>query len=275
MFDLYLLLALGLVGLCFGSFVNAAVWRLKTRKDIVNDRSECVHCHHKLAAQDLIPVVSWVLLKGKCRYCHKSISWQYPVVELAVTAFFVASYLAWPTQLNNTYAWFDFGLWLVYGVALAVLFVYDIRWQLLPDRIVKPLIVVGAVDFVARALYSQWSFQQFFGELVLALSAICGFYWVLHFISKGKWIGFGDVKLGAFMGLALGWQGALLALFAANFIGVLVLLPGLLSGRLSRTSKVPFGPFLIFGFIVAGLWGESITRTYFENIDLLVTALML
>ena len=275
MLDLYILVMLTLVGLCLGSFVNAAVWRLKVRKDLVKDRSECVHCHHKLAAKDLVPLFSWLVLKGKCRYCKKPISPQYPLVEAVVAIFFVGSYLVWPYILDSTYAWFDFGLWLVYGVALAVLFVYDLRWQLLPDRVVKPLIALGAVDFIARAFHEQWPFQRFFGELILALLAICGLYWVLHAVSKGAWVGFGDVKLGAFMGLALGWQNALLALFLANLIGVLVILPGLLTKKLSRKSRLPFGPFLIAAFIIAGLWGVEISRLYFDGIDLFVTTLML
>ena len=145
----------------------------------------------------------------------------------------------------------------------------------MPDRIVKPLIALGAVDFVSRAFYEQWSFERFFGELLLALLAIAGLYWVLHAISKGAWVGFGDVKLGVFMGLALGWQNALLALFLANLVGVLVILPGLITGKLSRTSRIPFGPLLLIGFVLAGLFGETITREYFESIDLIVTTLML
>jgi prepilin signal peptidase PulO-like enzyme (type II secretory pathway) len=267
--------ALGLVGIAFGSFVNAAVWRIKVKKDIVKDRSECVHCHHKLSATDLIPVVSWLMLKGKCRYCHKPISPQYPLVELAVAGYFVVSYLTWPNQLQSSYELFDFGLWLVYGVMGAILFVYDLRWQLLPDRIVKPLIGLGALDFVARALHEQWSYERFFAELLLALLAIAGLYWVLHTISKGAWVGFGDVKLGLFMGLALGWENALLAVFAANLVGVLVIIPGLMSGRLSRKSKVPFGPFLLIGFVIAGLWGGEAIDAYINGLDVFVATLML
>ena len=266
---------LALLGLCFGSFANAAVWRLKTKKDIVHDRSECVHCHHKLSAADLVPVFSWLWLRGKCRYCKKPISPQYPLVEAVVALYFVGSYLVWPVALGNTYHVFEFILWLVYGVALAILFVYDLRWQILPDRLVKPLIALGSIQFVARAFNEQWTFERFFAELLLALLAIAGLYWVLHTVSKGAWVGYGDVKLGVFMGLVLGWENALFALFAANLIGVLFILPGLATGKLSRKSKVPFGPFLILAFVLAGLFGDTITRVYFENLDLFMTTLML
>jgi prepilin signal peptidase PulO-like enzyme (type II secretory pathway) len=275
MTDLFILCALGLVGISFGSFVNAAVWRIKVKKDMVNDRSACVHCHHKLGPLDLIPVISWVFLRGKCRYCKKPISVQYPLVELAVAIYFVGSYLVWPTTINDSYAWFDFGLWLIYGVMGAILFVYDLRWQLLPDRIVKPLIALAAVDFVARAFHEQWTFERFFAELLLAVLAVAGLYWVLHTVSKGAWVGYGDVKLGLFMGLALGWQNALLAVFLANFLGVLVIIPGLLSGKLTRKSKVPFGPFLLLGFVIAGLWGDRAISFYLDSIDVFVATLML
>jgi leader peptidase (prepilin peptidase)/N-methyltransferase len=111
--------------------------------------------------------------------------------------------------------------------------------------------------------------------LLLALLAVAGLYWVLHTVSKGAWVGYGDVKLGLFMGLALGWQNALLAVFLANFLGVLVIIPGLLSGKLTRKSKVPFGPFLLLGFVIAGLWGDRAISFYLDSIDVFVATLML
>lgn len=257
-----LIIILTILGICLGSFVNAAVWRIKVKKDIVHDRSECIHCHHKLAAIDLIPVLSWVLLRGKCRYCKKPISAQYPIVELLVMLYFVGSYLLWPTSLDSSYAWIDFILWLSYGVGLAILFVYDLKWYLLPDKVVWPLVFLGAVDFINMALWQQWSLPQFLTELVLAVVAIGGVYYVLYFLSGGKGVGFGDVKLGLFMGLALGWQAALVCLFLANIIGFLAIVPGLISGKLKRGSRIPFGPFLIIGFILAGIWGQAFFDWY-------------
>jgi len=252
------IIILAILGISLGSFVNAAVWRIKVKKDIVHDRSECVHCHHKLAAGDLVPVLSWVFLGGKCRYCRRAISVQYPVVELAVMLYFIVSYLVWPHELTSAYAWIDFSLWLSYGVGLAILFVYDLKWYTLPDKVVWPLVALGALDFVNRGLWLGWTPLQFVIELVPALLAIAGFYYVLHVFSKGAWIGFGDVKLGIFMGLALGWQSALLCLFLANVIGCLTIIPGLATGKLKHDSRIPFGPFLIIGFIIAGLWSEQL-----------------
>lgn len=260
----FTILILAILGVSLGSFVNAAVWRLKVKKDIVHDRSECVNCHHKLSAGDLIPIVSWLVLRGKCRYCRKPISIQYPVVEVVVLLYFVGSYLLWPVDLSSTYAWVDFSLWLSYGVGLAILFVYDLKWYLLPDKVVWPLVALGAIDLVNNALWHHWSITQFIVELLLAVMAVAGLYYALYLVSKGKWVGFGDVKLGLFMGLALGWQAALVALLLANVIGCLVIIPGLVSGKLKRDSRIPFGPLLIVGFVIAGIWGQLLFDWYFN-----------
>lgn len=267
MSDVIMSIYLGILGLCMGSFANAAVWRLKVKKDIIKDRSECVHCKHKLSPADLVPVFSWLALKGKCRYCKKPISAQYPLVELAVGAYFVVSYLFWPTPLTEWQQWAQFGLWLIYGVMLAVLFVYDLRWFLLPDRIVKPLIALGAVSAALRLAGTPGlTITGAIVDIALSLGVIGGLYGALYAVSKGKWVGFGDVKLGLFMGLVLGWQAGLVCLFVANLIGCFVLLPGLLTKKLSRTSKVPFGPFLIAGFIFAGLWGVQLWNWYLYSL---------
>lgn len=265
----YIISALAFFGLSFGSFANAAVWRLKERRDIVHERSECVHCHHQLAWYDLLPVLSWLGLKGKCRYCHKSISWQYPAVELAVAAYFVVSYFAWPYQLEGWAAIAQFALWLAFGLGLAILFVYDLRWYLLPDRVVFPLIGLALISFLIReAFQAPFDLGNVISQLVLALLPIAGFYYLLYQVSKGAWVGFGDVKLGVFMGVALGWQLALLALVLANVFACLITIPGLLAKKLSRTSRVPFGPFLIAAFIVSGLAGQAIIRWYVNGLGL-------
>ncbi|RWZ79525.1 MAG: prepilin peptidase [Candidatus Chaera renei] len=251
-------------GLIFGSFANAAIWRIKHGGDLIFGRSQCPRCRHRLAWYDLIPVISWLMLLGRCRYCRKPISWQYPAVELAVAAYFVASYLFWPYALIGPVAWAVFGLWLLFGPLLAILFVYDLRWYLLPDKIMLPLIVLAAISFVLRGgvLSSSFSLSAFAASLAAALAVVGGLYWALYLFSRGRWVGLGDVKLGVFIGLALGWQGALVALMLANLAGFLIVLPGLALRKLNMTSRVPFGPFLIAGFVAAGLFGEWLIDWY-------------
>jgi prepilin signal peptidase PulO-like enzyme (type II secretory pathway) len=254
------------LGLCFGSFIGALVWRLHTGKNFVSDRSQCEACGHTLAAIDLVPVLSWLFLRGKCRYCRAKISWQNPLLEVGVAALFVVSYLCWPITLNGLASfaiWASFFIWLAYLVGLVALFVYDARWMLLPDSVVVILVGLGLVDVLLRlSINHSLTFVGFIQHVILGAAALGGFYWLLYTISKGKWVGYGDVKLGVFMGLVLGWPGALATLFLANIIGFLFVVPGLLMGKLNRQSRVPFGPFMIIAFIIIGLFGQSIINWY-------------
>lgn len=259
-------LCLGVLGAVFGSFAGATTWRIHKNKDIVKDRSECEHCHHKLAAKDLVPLVSWLWLKGRCRYCHRPIGQTALWVELGLAAYFIISYLFWPLPLETNLAWIDLGLWLAMGVGLAILFLYDLKWYLLPDVVTYLLIVLGAIDFVLRAVMLGWPLGESAMQLVLAMLPVTGLYGFLFVVSKGKWVGFGDVKLGIFIGLVLGWELALLSVFLANVLGTLFVLPGLVSRKLSRASRVPFGPFLILGFFIAGIWGQALIDWYLRSL---------
>lgn len=257
---IYILLVL--LGLCFGSFVNALVWRLHEKRDFVKERSECVSCHHVLAWYDLIPVVSWLLLKGRCRYCHKHIASQYPLIELLVAGLFVLSYAQWPYGFE-TIGIILFCLWLISMVAVTALMVYDARYMLLPDSITFPLIVLGILFASLRYIgLEQLSLLRSIYETLLGMASVGGLYYLLYAVSRGAWVGFGDVKLGIFMGAVLGWAGGLLAVALANIIGLLIVAPGLISGKLQRTSRVPFGPMLIAGYIIAGLYGPRIIDWY-------------
>lgn len=252
----FLLIVLGLL---FGSFVNALVWRLHERKDWVSDRSECPHCHHKLTAADLVPVLSWLALRGKCRYCRKKIP-DSPLVELVVPALFVLSYAYWPESFEGA-GLFAFVCWLVFLVAFVALAVYDLKWFLLPDRIVFPLMGLTAVLIVGRlVLGGGW--EQAFGSVTGAVM-IWGLFYLIHRISGGEWIGFGDVKLALVLGaLAAGILPAFVVLFIASLIGVVASLPLVISGKASRKSHLPFGPMLIAATIIVVLFGQGLIGWY-------------
>lgn len=258
----YFIVGLGLLGLCMGSFVNALVWRLHKNRDFVRERSECTHCHHVLAWYDLVPVVSWLSLRGRCRYCHQPIE-DSPLVELGVSGLFVLSYIFWPFGFATVASQVVFGLWLVVLVLLAALFVYDQRWSLLPDKLVFPLIGLACVVSAMR-FFALEKLAPLDGAFMIAggVTVMSGLYAVLYVVSKGAWVGFGDVKLNIALGAMLGWSGALLAVFLANILGVLVVVPGLLSKKLTRRSRVPFGPFLIAAFVITWLWGRLILDWY-------------
>jgi prepilin signal peptidase PulO-like enzyme (type II secretory pathway) len=254
------ILVLLVFGLIWGSFVNAFVWRLHEGKDWLRGRSECTHCHHKLATADLIPVISWVLLSGKCRYCHKRID-DSPIVEVSVPILFVISYLLWPLQLSGA-GLFQFILWLAFIVGFIILTVYDIRWYLLPDKVVFPFTGLAILQVLSLLVFYHSSWHTALSAVVGAL-IIAGSFYLMFQISKGSWIGGGDVKLGVLLGLLAGGPlQALLLLFVASMSGTIFAIPMLVSGRAKAKTMVPFGPFLLLAMVIVQLFGTSIINWY-------------
>lgn len=268
-----IIIALVLCGLALGSFVNALVWRLHEQDavkrgkkgsdelSIAKGRSMCPHCRHKLAARDLVPVLSWVALRGKCRYCKKSISPQYPLVELLTAALFVALYIWWPVSFTTAQT-VIFVLWLALATGFMALIVYDLRWMLLPDRIVYPLTGLAAVIAAIAALTADNPAMAVLNT-ILAVAVSGGLFYLLFQISKGKWIGGGDVKLGWLLGLVAATPArSALLIFLAALLGSLVSIPLLLSKRMKRDSVIPFGPFLITAAVLVQLFGHGILSWY-------------
>jgi len=247
-----------LLGLAFGSFVNALVWRLHTHRPIATGRSMCVYCHHQLAWYDLIPVISWVLLLGECRYCRKPISWQYPLVELAAASLFVISYSAWPRELFGPYELVYFGLWLGAVVVMMALLVYDLRWLTLPDNLNWTFVLSGVLSIaIIGTVDSGLVFNHLAG-----MAVGWGFFALLYYGSRGRWLGGGDVKYALGMGAWLGESRVLVGLLAAFYSASLVILPLLLLKIVGRKQPVPFGPFLIIGTIVGMLYGQDLIAWY-------------
>lgn len=282
--------AIGLLGAVLGSFAGAQVWRLRAwqlkqdkaagekidavewkklkpliGKKLKKDRSQCLSCHHDLAWKDLIPVFSWLRFGGKCRYCKAKIGYTEILLEIGLGALFALSVWFWPESLS------DLGLlraivWLSALVPLTILFVYDLRWSILPDIAMWPFVALGGI-FVATQFITSSDSLGLLMTLSGAVAILSGLYLVLYAISKGEWIGFGDVKLG--LGLALflaDWKLAFLCLFAANLLGTLMVLPGMVRGTLDRKAKVPFGPLLIVGFLLTWFIGPEIIRGLFPLI---------
>lgn len=283
-------IALGVLGMCFGSFVNALIWRtrqnelraksrelragkkLRTKDyglgtksrqlSIWSGRSVCPNCGHELAAKDLIPVISWLMLKGRCRYCKKPISKQYPIVELTMAAVFGLSYLLWPQDLSEAGQWFLFVSWLAASVGLLALAVYDLRWMLLPNKLVYPTLTVAAAG---RAAYiigyesDKWSaLLNWAGAIIIA----SGLFYLIYNLSD-KYIGGGDITLGLVTGTVLATPfKAVLMIFFASILGLLFALPGLISQSKKLTSKIPYGPFLITATFIVLLFGQAITDWY-------------
>lgn len=256
---------MAVLGLCFGSFVNAFVWRIHARKDWVKDRSICPQCKHVLSALDLVPVFSWLVLGGKCRYCKKPISKQYPLVELATALLFVGSYVFWPDGFDAR-GIFNLAVWLIVCVGLMALVIYDFRWMLLPNKILFPLIGFAALAVIIDAVFLGGGTLAVRGAVLGLLTAAVPFY-VLFIVSNEKWIGGGDVKLGILIGLIVGgaWRG-ILVIFLASLFGLLWALPGIAHHKFRTNSRIPFGPFLILGLCVVRLFGGAIISWYTRKV---------
>lgn len=266
------ILILVFLGLCAGSFITALTWRLKARTtkskhksknsslSIINGRSMCPNCRHRLSILDLIPVISWIALRGRCRYCRKPINFlQYPLIELTTVILFVSSYLLWPLSLHG-YGLFDFIAWLFFLVGFIAIAIYDLRWFIVPNVIVYPLIILGfiyvAVNFLVFKGGASSLIHPLWGAVIIS-----GTFYLLYQLSGGKWIGGGDVKLGFCLGL-ISWGAveSLLVLFIASFAGTIVSLPFLLSKKASIKMHLPFAPFLILAAIVCQLLGMSVVH---------------
>lgn len=260
-----------LLGLSFGSFINALIWRihkqesletksLKAKYSITRGRSMCMHCKHVLEPRDLIPVFSWLILQGKCRYCQASIP-DNPISELLTPVLFIFSYVFWPLGFN-TEGKVLFGFWLVYLVGFIALALYDLRWYILPNRIVFPLMYAATLQILIQLVFFELSSKDL-GMIVLSIAVGGGIFYLLFQISRGKWIGGGDVKLGFLIGAILASPSlSILYIFIAALIGTFVSLPLLLTGKAKRSTQLPFGPFLLLSAFIVFLFGNSLVNWY-------------
>lgn len=227
-----LLYAAGALGLILGSFLNALLYRYKTGRSIARGRSKCMHCGHTLGVADLVPVLSYVLLGGKCRYCRSRISWQYPLVELSAGALAVALYMHNPAPL-------PFALSLTLGLTLLFVVVYDIRHKIIPWE---------ALGLAAALSLGLVYMQGLTAAALLAGPALAAPLLLLSLVSGGRWMGWGDglleLSLGWLLGLTAGLTALILAFWAGAIVGIIAI--GL-SKRYTMSSEVPFAPFLILG----------------------------
>ena len=273
-----------LLGLVLGSFINALVWRLRKQDELVypelvdnkrrgskdnltkdelsiaRGRSMCPECHHMLAAKDLVPVFSWIWLRGKCRYCHKPISWQYPLVELLTGVLFAVSYVFWPLEFDAL-GIFRLAFWLIFVTGFVALAVYDLHWFELPDRIVWPLLALAVLQTLTVFIVGRDI--TILAQALLGAVVITGVFGGLYAVSKGKWIGFGDVKLSPVLGLLAGTPSkAFLVIFFASVIGTLVSLPLFMKDKNSFKKQIPFGTALLLATLIVVLFGTQVIDWY-------------
>ncbi len=244
-----------ILGLIIGSFLNAVIFRLKEDESFIGGRSRCMHCSHALSWLDLVPVFSFIFLRGRCRYCKKQISFQYPLVELiTATVFALIAYNLQPTTYNLNF-WFS----CVMASFFIVIAVYDYKHYLILDKIVFP--ALGLVT-----IYNIFSGN--FIEGLLGAAMVAGFFAAQYYLSKGRWIGFGDVKLGLVLGSLLGVKLGIIMLIVAYCLGAIVGIFLIAVGRKKLGSELPFGVFLSFSAIIMMIVGQRLAEWYFNLIGL-------
>jgi len=240
-----------LIGLVIGSFLNCLIWRLH-KDETMGGRSYCPNCRHQIAWYDNIPVLSFLFLKAKCRHCHKSISWQYPIVEIVTAILFLLAFLK--DIPSPDFSFLLIRDWLLI-VTLIIIFVYDLRWQLVPMNIIWPMCVV---IFIFNLLLG-------FSWITIIISALiaAAFFLAQYVLTKKKGLGEGDIWLGLLLGLAFPDLSQLLAIMVLSYgIGALVSGALLLTKKKQGKSKIALGPFLASGAIITLIWGEPIINWY-------------
>lgn len=285
--EVSIVICLGVIGAAVGSFAGAQVWRLRARQLVEDkkagepydkaelrrlqpligkkgraDRSIDLDTGKQLQWYDMIPIISWLILRGRSRYSGKFIGWFEFVIEVGMATFFVLSYIFWPYALDSPWAIGQLSVWLIAGVVLAVQFGYDFKWQLLWTWLSLWVIILGLIHGVLGLVIADdaWALLASTAGSVAVLG---GLYFFLWWVSRERWVGLGDAILGVGLGLLLAnWQLALVALIAANLVGTLIVAVGAAFGKMSRGQHVAFGPLLIIGAIIAQLWGGTLIQWY-------------
>ncbi|MCL5019489.1 MAG: prepilin peptidase [Patescibacteria group bacterium] len=246
------MISLFIIGVFVGSFLNVVVDRLKSGETIIKGRSRCEFCKKELAWFDLIPLFSFIFLKGKCRYCHKKLSLYYPIIELSTGALSAFTYL-WISQTYHLpFTIYHLAYYLIIISAFIIIFFEDLKFGIIPDKVVFPAIVV---TFFYSLIFNPQSLiiNLFSATLTFA------FFLILFLITKGKGMGFGDVKLSLLLGLVLGFPKIIPSLYLAFLTGAIIgIILIIWRKKKSLKDTIPFGPFLIIGALAGLFWGQQI-----------------
>lgn len=267
-----------ILGICIGSFINAFEYRMRHKMDFVSKRSMCPHCKHELSALDLVPIFSYLFLQGRCRYCKRKISIQYPIVEFITGAAF--AFTSWfyfnDNELLTLGSYYVYLLkTLVISLLLAVLVfisVYDFKYRVILDKVVLPLIalfiIINAVLWLGRFSLSFGLPGHGLNSLIAGFAGFT-FFFLIAVVTRGKGMGGGDIKLGALLGLLLGGKGLVVALYLGFITGALWGIGGAIAAGKLKGRKMALGPFLCLGGAIAIFYSEVIFNWFFPNIELL------
>ena len=261
-------------GACIGSFLNVVIIRWREGRSL-RGRSSCPHCQKSINVFDMIPIVSFFLLRGKCRHCGKKISWQYPLVEFFTAALFTFVYYSMVQTgfaINLISLIFLLKVFFITAV-LIVVFVSDLRFYLIYDKVVIPACIIVFVLDLLFALFfvrpggafSPAGAIMYLKSAIMAVVICAGFFLIQYWLSNGKWIGQGDIWLGVFMGLVLGFPNIIVAMFLAYIGGAIVSLILMACKKKTIKSQVPFGVFLTAATFATAHWGYLVLNWYLDK----------
>ena len=238
-----------ILGLFIGSFLNVVIYRLPKNQSLMYPRSYCPVCKEKLKIIDLIPILSYFINKGKCRYCGNKISFQYPLVE-SITAFlFLLTFLKY--GLNT-----EFIIYILLISSLICVSFIDFRYQIIPNEITFVFIPLGLI-------FSLIFKHMIFMNSLLGLIIPSGLLLLIAFIYKSG-MGIGDVKLIGMIGVFLGWKFALISIFIGALVGSIYGIYIMFIGKGNRKTRIPFGPFISLGAVIMILYGNNLINIYIK-----------
>lgn len=243
-----------ILGTIIGSFLSVLISRLQTnKKGILAGRSECPHCNTKLQWYDLIPILSFILLKGKCRYCNKPINLIYPLLEIITGLIFLLAYLTFSNSIQLLSGWL-----VIFTIALALAF-YDAQTQEVPPKLSIPF---GLLSLIFSLIILEISFFDSLQGAILGF----GFFYLQYFFSKGKLTGLGDADIALSLGILLGPLLLIQTLLTAYIIGAIFGILLIISKNKTLQSKIAFGPFLILALILNVIYQTQISSLIFPGL---------
>jgi len=263
----YNLVLLFILGLLVGSFLSVVINRLDTKDTIWWGRSKCPKCKAKISARDLIPVLSFAILRGKCRKCQKKIGLFYPIIEIVCAFLFSLVYLRFSPHLIGANLYLFLVLHLFIVGALLVIFAFDWANYIIPDKVLIPMFILACVAIASNIIFKHLGvdfliYQATILNIFSGLLIGGGFFLLLVLISSERWMGWGDVKLGALLGMILGYPLIIVSIFSSFILGSLYGLILIAMHKKTRKDIIPFGPFLILGAFVAIFLGKYIIKWY-------------
>jgi leader peptidase (prepilin peptidase) / N-methyltransferase len=245
-----------MLGSVIGSFLNVCIYRIPLEKSIIYPRSSCLHCGKVLTIIDLIPMISYILLGGKCRYCKKNISIRYASIELLTATLFIFAYM----NLGMSFKMLE--ALIIISFLIIITFI-DYDYQLILDKLLIPMGMIGVVFIFANSLLYDYLLYNKIADALIGSLVGGGLLFLINCLSRGG-IGWGDIKFSIVIGIWLGWQHTLITLLLAFILGGIVGIVLIAFKLKGRKDYIPFGPFLSLAMFINYFYGDQIIYLYLE-----------